>query len=69
MFSFNFDISLITCRYIVNMSFIIHIEFMAIVGSSLSIIENSLIRDGYLPDVLKHMSGFTGSNRIRDMQS
>jgi len=50
MFAHNFDIGFITCADIINMSFILEVKAMAIVGSGFSIIKDSLIREVDIKD-------------------
>lgn len=64
----NADIRFITGDYGVKWAFIVHVEFVAEDGGSVGVIEDGLMRDGYLKDILEHMSRHSSAMSIRDVQ-
>jgi len=68
MFAHDFDISFISGGNGVDSAFIPEIKAMAMEGSGGSIVEDSLIRDLDIKDISENMSGFSGSDSVRDIE-
>ncbi len=68
MFAQDLDVGFITGRYVINQTFVLEIEPMAVPGGTGGIIKNGLMRDLDAEDITQDLSSFSGWHCERNIE-